>query len=855
MLWILLALLLLVAAFSWYRMALKTWLGVAAAVFAAGLFIGGGGAWLSLALLIITGGWWLVLFGPARPRRRYLSAPVLRRISAAMPAISDTERAAIDAGGVWWEAELFSGRPDWRVLFDAPAARLSERERAFLDGPVEELCAMVDDWEVTARLGDLPAPVWAFIRETRMFGLNIPAEFGGLGFSAHAQSCIVQKLSTRSATAAVTVMVPNSLGPAELILHYGSDAQKQYYLPRLAAGEETPCFGLTNPWAGSDAAGMPDVGVLCFGSHDGERVLGFRVNWEKRYITLGPVATLIGLAFKARDPEGLLDGLDDGDGDRHGDLDGDGGIDVDRHSDSDGDPADLGITCALIPANAPGVTIGHRHLPSGAAFQNGPNRGQDVFVPLAWVIGGRAGVGRGWRMLMESLAAGRGVSLPAAAAGAAKVAARSGGAYACVREQFGLPIGRFEGVQEALARIGGLTYLLDAGRELMTAALVAGERPAVMSAIVKQQCTELSRRVVNDAMDIHGGKGICLGPGNYLARLYQQLPIGITVEGANILTRSLIIFGQGALRCHPHLLDEINAVELHDRDPAAALDAFDRALAQHIAHIASNKLRAFACALSRGRLSRGHGGGGGAGDKLIRRHSRAIEQLSAAFAFVADATLLILGGDLKRREMLSGRFADALGNLYLASAALKRFRDATATVTDDEATADESALADWACAHALFEAQEALDGVLRNYPVAWLGRLLRMTVFAGGRYLRPPTDALSRRAAAAVQSAGPVRDRLTSEMYLPADDAEPLAQLEAAFASAGESQKLRRRLKRGGHELPDGADFDAWVGDLRAAGAVDDGEAALLTRAREAAAAAIAVDDFPPKTPRAAAVV
>lgn len=844
MLWIIVALLLLVAAFARYRMALKTWLGIAAPVFALGLFVGDAGAWLSLGLLVVTGAWWLLLFVAHGVRRRRLSAPLLARVSKIMPPISQTEREAIDAGSVWWDAELFSGRPDWRKLFDAPAAALSEREQAFIDGPVEELCAMVDDWEVTARLGDLPAPVWDFIKRNRMFGLNIPAEYGGLGFSAHAQSCIVQKISTRSATAAVTVMVPNSLGPAELILHYGSDAQKQYYLPRLAAGEETPCFSLTNPWAGSDAAGMPDVGVLCEGSHDGETVLGFRVNWEKRYITLGPVATLIGLAFKARDPDGLLDGLDAGDGDGDGEFDAAAG---DRHSDSgdagETDPADLGITCALIPADAPGVAIGNRHLPSGAAFQNGPNRGENVFIPLDWVIGGRAGVGRGWRMLMESLAAGRGVSLPAAAAGAAKVAARSGGAYASVREQFGVPIGKFEGVQEALARIGGLTYLLDAGRELMTVALGLGEKPAVLSAIVKQQCTDLSRRVVNDAMDLHGGKGICLGPRNYLARLYQQLPIGITVEGANILTRSLIIFGQGAMRCHPHLLDEINAVELQRRDPAAALEAFDRALSQHIAHIAANKLRAFALSLSRGRLARGAmAGRDGAG--LIRRHSRAVEHLSAAFAFIADVTLLLLGGDLKRREMLSGRFADALGNLYLATAALKRFHD-------NGAPADDEALADWACGYALFEAQEALDGILRNYPKPWLGKLLRATVFAGGRYLHRPGDALSKRAAEA--TAGPARERLTSDMYLPADETEPLAQLEAAFEAAAASRALRRRLKRDGREPAPGQAFADWVAELQAAGAVDAEEAALLARARATAAEVIAVDDFPPKSPRAAA--
>lgn len=804
MLWIVIALLLLVVVFARFPMSLQTWLGIASAVFTLGLFTGGAGSALSLLLLVVVASAWALLFHAPGWRRRYVSAPLLKWVKKSMPPISRTEKEAIDAGTVGWDAELFSGRPNWERLFSIPPPTLSERERAFMDGPVEELCAMVDDWEVTRRLGDLPPAVWDFIKRSRMFGLNIPAEYGGLGFSAHAQSCIVQKLSTRSATAAVTVMVPNSLGPAELLLHYGTDAQKQYYLPRLAAGLETPCFSLTNPWAGSDAAAMPDRGVVCRGLHDGQSTLGFRLNWEKRYITLGPVATLIGLAFQAEDPDHLLGG-----------------------------DSDLGITCALIPADTPGVTIGNRHLPLGAAFQNGPNRGREVFIPMDWVIGGQARIGQGWRMLMESLAAGRGVSLPAAAAGAAKVAARSSGAYARIREQFGVEIGRFEGVQEALARIGGLTYLLDAGRTLMTGALALGEKPAVMSAMVKQQCTELSRIVVNHAMDIHAGKGICLGPRNHLARLYQQIPIGITVEGANILTRSLIIFGQGAMRCHPHLLDEINAAAGHDRDPEAALEAFDRALAQHLSHILANKLRAGGYAMSRSRLARGSGSG------LIAAHSRAVEHLSAAFALLADATLVLLGGDLKRREMLSGRFADALSNLYLASAALKRFHDSGAP-------ADEAPLADWACRHALFEAQQALDGVLRNYPKPYLGKLLRLLVFSGGRYLQRPGDALSQRVSALLQTDGPVRERLTEHIYLPADSSEIAAQLEAALTLMERSKPLRRRLKREGRPPPPGPALQTWLADQQAAGALTPDEAKLLARTREMAGEVIRVDDFDP---------
>ena len=801
----LLALLALVGVFARFQMSLQIWLSVACAVFALGLFSGGLSAALSLLFLLALVPALVLLYHAPRLRRKYLSAPLLARVKRTMPPISQTEREAIDAGTVGWEAQLFSGKPDWEALFSVDKPALSAREQAFIDGPVEELCAMVDDWEVTGKLCDLPPAVWEFIKRNGFFGLNAAREYGGLEFSAYAQSCIVQKLATRSASVAVTVMVPNSLGPAELLYHYGTDEQKRHYLPRLASGEETPCFGLTNPWAGSDASGMPDSGVVCKAVHAGEATLGFRLNWEKRYITLGPVATLLGLAFKAYDPDGLL-----------------------------GDQADLGITCALIPTDTDGITIGRRHLPLNAAFQNGPNRGEDVFIPLDWVIGGRERIGQGWRMLMESLAAGRGVSLPAAAAGSAKVAARSSGAYCRIREQFGVEIGQFEGVEEALARIGGLTYLLDSGRTLMTSALGRGEKPAVLSAIVKQQCTELSRVVINDAMDIHAGKGICLGPANTLARAYQQIPIGITVEGANILTRALIIFGQGALRCHPHLLDEINAAALDD--PEEALDQFDHALAHHIAHISANKLRAAGYALSRGWLAAGYRGGGG----LLAKHSRAVEHLSAAFALLADVTLFLLGGGLKRREMLSGRFADALSNLFLATAAMKKYRD-------QGESADEAPLADWACRYALFHAQQALDGILRNYPWPPLGALLRLVVFGGGRYLRFPDDALSRRVAGALQTAGAVRDRLTEHIYLATDPADISAQMEAALALVDESKPLRRRLKKEGLLQTADQTFAEWLADLRDTAGVSADEADLLARTRELVAQVIRVDDFAPE--------
>ena len=809
MILILLALGLLIGAFVWFSIALQTWLIAAVVVFTLGLFVGGFGSWLSLIFLLGFGGLLAVLFYAEAARRQYLTARVFDLIKKTMPPISQTEREAIDAGTVGWDAQLFGGAPQWKKLFAMPKPQLSDEEQAFIDGPVEQLCAMVDDWEITAELNDLPASVWEFIKREKFFGLGIAKQHGGLEFSAHAQSCIIQKLSTRSTSVAVTVMVPNSLGPAELIRHYGSDEQKNYYLPRLASGEETPCFSLTNPWAGSDAGAMPDCGVVCHGTFEGEQVLGFRLNWDKRYITLGPVATLIGLAFKAHDPEQLLGG-----------------------------EIDLGITCALIPADTAGITIGERHLPLNAAFQNGPNRGNDVFIPLKFVIGGQARIGQGWRMLMESLAAGRGVSLPAAAVGGAKMAARGSGAYAKIREQFGIEIGKFEAVQESLARIGGLTWLIDSGADLMTSALAQGERPAVMSAIVKQQCTELSRIVINDAMDVHGGKAICMGPSNYLARSYQQIPIGITVEGANILTRGLIIFGQGAMRCHPFLLDEINAVNGDgdgddDDDREAALTEFDALFCKHIAHIVGNKLRATAYSLSRARLAKGVGRG------IVKKHSRRIEHLSAAFAFLADITLLILGGDLKRREMLSARFADALGNLFLACAALKRFRDGGEL-------AAEAPLADWACGYALFHAQQALDGILRNYPKRWLGTALRINIFGGGRYLQKPDDALTRQVAELIQTQGEVRDRLTEHTYLAVAPNEITAQLELALSLVDDSRTLRRRLKKDGLAAGIGQSHAEWLDELKQSDAIDGEEAALLTRTREAVAKVIAVDAFAP---------
>jgi acyl-CoA dehydrogenase len=792
-------LLLLSLGYAWLHPPLKNWLVVSCLAFA-GLLVSGAGPLFFTALLLIVFGLttWVLFYAP-ETRKYYISSRLFAVFKKAVPSISTTEHEAISAGDIWWDAQLFSGFPDWKVLFEAEATGLSETEAAFVDGPLQELCQMSNDWTITHELNDLPESVWQFIREQNFFGLNASKKYGGLGFSASAQSRILQTLSSRSSSVAVTVMVPNSLGPSELLQQYGTDEQKQYYLPRLISGEDIPCFALTGPWAGSDADGMPDFGIACFEEFNGETVPGFRITWDKRYITLGPVATLLGLAFKAYDPERLL-----------------------------GDNVEPGITCALIPVDTPGVEIGERHLPLNMSFQNGPNSGDRVFIPMDWVIGGQEGVGQGWKMLMESLAAGRGISLPAAASGAAKLALRTTSAYTTVREQFGIEIGRFEGVQEVLARMTGLTYLLDSGAQLMTAALGAGLKPAIMSAIVKQQSTELSRTVINDAMDLHGGKGICMGPSNYLARLYQQIPVGITVEGANILTRSLIVFGQGALRCHPYLLEEMKTVVMEDENEA--LDRFDTVLTAHIAHVMENKMRSFGFGLTRGWLAKGVGKG------PVLRYSRIIEHFSASFAYLADVTLLVLGGDLKRREMLSGRFADVLGNLYLASSAIKVFRD-------NGSSERERPVLEWACQYALFQAQDALDGILKNYPVRALGWALRLVVFPSGRYISMPADRLNKEVAERVQTSGPLRDRLTHEVFLSDDEGDIIYQLEQAFVLCEKTRDLRKRLKKSQRTAP-GETYLHWLIRLKGDGVISENEFDLLQKTRECVTRVISVDSF-----------
>ncbi|WP_343652336.1 acyl-CoA dehydrogenase [Herbaspirillum sp.] len=685
-------------------------------------------------------------------RQVLVTRPALDALAANAPRMSETERDAIEAGTVWWDAELFSGKPDWKRLFKLPAPRLTQEEQSFLDNEVEQLCAMVSDWDTSVKTQDLPPQAWQFIKERGFLGMIIPRQYGGKEFSAYMHSQVVMKLASRSSAAAIAVMVPNSLGPAELLLHYGTEAQKNHYLPRLAQGLEIPCFALTSPYAGSDAAAIPDIGIVCKGEYEGRETVGFRVTWSKRYITLAPIATVLGLAFRARDPSCILGG----------------GI-------------ELGITCALIPTTHPGVITGRRHWPLNAVFQNGPTEGRDVFIPMEWVIGGGLQVGRGWRMLMECLAAGRAISLPSSSVGFSKLAVRGTSAYAAMRRQFKIEIGRFEGVQEALARMGGHLYMMDATRRLSALAVDAGEKPSVISAISKYHVTERGRMVVNDGMDVIGGKGICMGPGNFLARVYQQVPIAITVEGANILTRCLIIFGQGAIRCHPYVLQEMAVVSIEDRD--RAVQAFDSLLFSHLSFAAANAARSLVGGLSGGWLLPAPSQAA----RATRRYYRAVAHLSAALALLTDASMAVLGGSLKFRERISGRLGDVLSQLYLVSAALKRFED------DGRQEAD-LPYVHWSVQDALNRAQEAIIDILHNFPDRPAALVLRTLIFPLGRCYHKPSDVLGTLVAQAMQTPGEHRDRLLADAYLPRED-DPLACAEQAFALAPVVQQLEQRLK------------------------------------------------------------
>ena len=734
-------------------------------------------------------------------RRAIIIKPLLAFYRNIMPGMSDTEREALEAGTVWWEAEIFSGRPDWQRMLGFAAPSLSAGEQAFIDGPVNELCNMINDWEITEELRDLTPQTWDFLKQQGFFGMIIPKKYGGLDFSANAHSAIVMKVASRSISAAVTVMVPNSLGPAKLLLSYGTEAQKNHYLPRLASGTDIPCFALTGPDAGSDAAAMPDSGVVCRQSFEGkDEVLGIRLNWEKRYITLGPVATLLGLAFHLRDPDQLL-----------------------------GNREDIGITLALIPTTTPGIEIGTRHFPMSQSFMNGPNRGTDVFIPMDWVIGGQDHVGQGWRMLMNSLSDGRAISLPALSAASGQLASRSVGAYAAVRKQFKISIGKFEGISEVLARIAGTTYIMNATRGFTTAAIDSGEEPSVASAIIKYHLTERMRVIVNDAMDILAGRGISMGPSNFIGRAYQALPIAITVEGANILTRNLIIFGQGAIRCHPFLFREMQAAAQSD------VAAFDDALLGHGSHIMSNFSRSLFHSLTDGRLLASPRQG------VCGYYYRQFARMSLAFAVTAEMTLLSLGGGLKRKESLSGRLGDVLSLLYLGSAVLKHHHD-------NGSPDDELPLLEYACQDLLYSMQTRLHEVLNNLPNRFVAGMTQLLTFPLGKPCQRPSDELGQQVADLLLEPGVLRDRLTEAVYIPVNKSEAVAQLDDAleknFAAEPVIRKLRSAMKAG--TLPRG-DPEEHVDAGVSAGSITAQEAALVHAAIAARKVVIQVDEFLPE--------
>ncbi|MFN7386119.1 MAG: acyl-CoA dehydrogenase [Lysobacteraceae bacterium] len=734
-------------------------------------------------------------------RQNLITAPLLKFYTKILPPLSDTEKTALEAGTVGFEGELFSGAPKWGQLLSQPKPTLTAEEQAFLDGPVEEVCKMTNDWETTHVHADLEPQVWEYLKKNKFFGMIIPKEYGGLGFSALAHHKVIQKLASISATLSSTVGVPNSLGPAELLLHYGTEDQKRHYLPRLADGREIPCFALTGPTAGSDATSLPDFGIVCEGEWNGAKVLGVKLTFDKRYITLAPVATVIGLAFRLHDPQKLLS-----------------------------DDVDRGITLALIPRDTPGFEIGRRHFPLNCTFMNGPLHGKDVFLPLSQLIGGEDYVGQGWRMLVECLSVGRAITLPSTSSGAAKLAAAATGAYSRIRKQFGLSIGRFEGVEEALARIAGNTYAVAALSQATAAAVDRGEKPAVPSAIAKYHATEMARDVGKDAMDVHGGKGVILGPSNYLGRGWQAAPISITVEGANIMTRSLMIFGQGAIRCHPWVLREMQAAT--HPDPVVRLREFDTNLFGHIGFAISNAVRSLWMGLTFAAF------GKAPGDDYTKRFYRRLNRYSANLALVADTSMLTLGGKLKFKEKLSGRLGDVLSQLYIASAMLKRYED-------EGRPASEQPLLAWAFHDSVFKIENALSGALRNYPIRPVGWLLWLLVFPFGRRAQAPSDRLGRRAAALLMSPSDARDRLVSGVFLTPCENNPAGRVNAALAKVILAEPVERKFMKAvkGGEIA-ALDYAGQLAEAVRKGLITAEEKAQLEELRRLTWDAISVDDF-----------
>ena len=792
---------------AYRRASLPLSCGVLGLLLIAYLALGTAPAWWKAVLVVP---YVLLILLNIRPLRlRLLTRPFLRSFRRLLPSMSATEREALDAGTVWWDGELFTGGPDWSKLMSAKVPTLTAVEQAFLDGPCEELCAMLDDWDITHVRADLPPEVWSFIKSNGFFGMIIPRRYGGLEFSAYGHSCVLTKIASRSGTASSTIAVPNSLGPAELLLHYGTETQKNHFLPRLARGEDVPCFALTGPRAGSDAASIPDTGVICKGPWQGAEIVGIKLNFSKRYITLAPVATLVGLAFRLFDPQHLM-----------------------------GERVDLGITCALIPWDSPGVTIGRRHFPLNVAFQNGPILGVDVFVPIDAIIGGFAMAGQGWRMLVEQLSVGRCISLPSSATGGAQAAVYASAAYARIRRQFNMPIGHFEGVEQVLARMAARTYIMDAARSVTAGAIDGGEKPSVPSAMLKYHATEFGRMIANDAMDVHGGKGICLGPNNYLGRGYQIVPVAITVEGANILTRSLIIFGQGAVRCHPFVLREMNAARNSDHD-AGALE-FDGALMGHVGFAISNAVRSLVLGLTLARFTKVPRTGATA------RYFQHVNRYSASFALATDVAMLALGGYLKKKETLSARLGDVLSAMYLASMVLKHHENQGRPPED-------LPLVEWACRSLLYQAQEQLHLFLRNFPNRPLAAFMRLLIFPRGLTYFPPSDRLGRDIADLIMQPTAARERLSRHIYKTQESSNPLGMLQEALLLAAMAESLEKRIRVDGVKTGriTALDLPGRISQAVQAGILNESEAAALRDYDAKVSKLLDVDDFAPHELRA----
>ncbi|MCF7481198.1 acyl-CoA dehydrogenase FadE [Vibrio sp. J1-1] len=744
----------------------------------------------------------IAIFAVPGIRQSLISRKALAAFKKVLPAMSQTEKEALDAGTVWWEAELFKGKPEWQKLHAIRAPKLSSEEQAFLDGPVNEVCAMVNDFQVTHELADLPPEVWQYLKDKKFFAMIIKKKYGGLEFSAYAQSLVLQKLTGVSGVLSSTVGVPNSLGPGELLQHYGTEEQKDYYLPRLAEGKEIPCFALTSPEAGSDAGSIPDYGVVCKGQWEGKEVLGMRLTWNKRYITLAPVATVLGLAFKLRDPEGLL-----------------------------GDKEDLGITCALIPTKVKGVEIGNRHFPLNVPFQNGPTRGKDIFVPIDFIIGGQKMAGQGWRMLVECLSVGRGITLPSNSTGGIKTAALATGAYSRIRRQFKQPIGHMEGIEEPLARIGGNAYVMDAASNLTVAGIDLGEKPSVISAIVKYHCTHRGQQSIIDAMDIVGGKGICIGPSNFLARGYQGAPIAVTVEGANILTRSMIIFGQGAIRCHPYVLEEMNAAH---SNASNAIEQFDKALAGHVSFTMSNLVRSIWFGLSDGL------GSSAPTKDATKRYYQQLNRYSANLALLSDISMAVLGGSLKRKERLSARLGDILSQLYLSSAALKRFEQ-------DGRPVEDLPLVHWALQDSLKQAETAVDEFLANFPNKVIARTLRTLIMPFGRVRKAPSDKLDSKVARILQTPSATRSRIGRGQYLVPTEHNPAGKIELALSVILQAEPVFDKVCKAQGKRRPFLRLDMIAEEGLEQGIITQEEAELLREAEQHRLDTINVDDFEPE--------